>query len=117
MLDGKCIDELMKPGAAPDLDLTEMEASTQSQASAQIVVPGEALPLDGKSLSRFAKARGKARAVEPPSQSSQPAKVNSDRTASTENNSMRSRLRPRNNHTGHVGHMFSSLPTLSYTRA
>ena len=120
MLDGKCIDELMKPQPAPDLELigTEVGAieppsnglqdqssSTQSQGDTHSVVPGEATPSDSKSPSRFTKARGKARAIDPPSQSSQPAEAASDETALTENNSMRSRLRPRNN-TGHVHHYF-----------
>jgi hypothetical protein len=130
MLDGKCIDELMKPRPAPDLELTGTDVagieppsnglqgqtnSTQSQDATQSVVPGEATSSDGKSASRFTKARGKARAIEPPSQSSQPAEVTNDQRAFTENNSMRSRLRPRNN-TGHVYHIFSSSPTSSHTR-
>ena len=116
MLDGKCIDELMKPRPAPDLELTRTDVaaieppskglqgqsnSTQSRDGTQSVVPGEATPSEGKSASRFTKARGKARAIEPPSQSSKPAEVTNDQSAFTENNSMRSRLRPRNN-TGHV---------------
>lgn len=116
MLDGKCIDELMKPRPAPDLELTGMEvaviespsnglrgqsSSTQSQDGMQSVVPGEAIPPDGKSPSRFTKSRGKARAIESPSQTPQTAEVTSDPTAFTENNSIRSRLRPRNN-TGHL---------------
>lgn len=131
MLDGKCIDELMKPRPAPNLELTGTEvaaieppsnglqgqsSSTQSQDGTQSVVPGEAILSDGKSPSRFTKARGKARAIESPSQSSQPAEVTSDQTSFAENNSIRSRLRPRNN-TGHVDHIFSSSPTSSHTRA
>jgi hypothetical protein len=125
MLDGKCIDELMKPRPAPDLELTGTDvaaieppsnglqgqsSSTQSPGGTQSVVPGEATPLDGKPASRSTKARGKARAIEPPSRSSQPAEVTNDQAPLTENNSIRSRLRPRNN-TGHVGHIFSSSPT------
>jgi len=121
MLDGKCIDELMKPRPATNLDLTGTEvvaieppsiglqgqsSSTQSQDGKQSVVPGEAIPSDGKSPSHFTKARGKARAIEPPSQTSQPAEVNTDQTAFTQNNSIRSRLRPRNN-TGHRSHSSS----------
>jgi hypothetical protein len=128
MLDGKCIDELMKPRPAPDLELTGTEVvapssgsqgqstSTQSQDGTQSVVPGEAIPSNGMSASRFTKARGKARAIEPPSQSSQPAEVTSNQTVFTENNSIRSRLRSRNN-TGHVGHIFSLCPTSSHTWA
>jgi hypothetical protein len=130
MLDGKCIDELMKPRPAPNLDLTGTEVvaieppsdrlqgesfSTQSQDGTQSVAPGEAMPSDEKSPSRFNKARGKARAIEPPSQSAQPTEVTSDLTAFTENNSIRSRLRPRNN-TGHVDHIFSSSYTSSHTQ-
>ena len=130
MLDGKCIDELMKPRPAPNLELTgtgvtgieppsnglqDQNPSTQSQDGTQIVVPGEAIPSDGKSPSRFTKARGKARAIEAPSQSSQPAEVTSDQTAFAENNSIRSRLRPRNN-TGQVDHILSLSPIPSHTR-
>jgi hypothetical protein len=129
MLDAKCIDELMKPRPAPTLELTGTEVAaieppsnglqgqsswTQSQDGMQSTVPGESKPSDGKSPSR--KARGKARAIEPPSQSSQPAEVASDQTAFIENNSIRSRLRSRNN-TGHVDHIFLSSPTSSHTRA
>ena len=131
MLDGKCIDELMKPQPAPKLELTGTEvtvieplsnglqsqsSSTQSQDGAQSIVPAEAIPSDEKSPSRFTKARGKARAIEPPSQSPQPAEVTSDQTSFSENNSIRSRLRPRNN-TGHVDHISSSSPTSSHARA
>lgn len=131
MLDGKCIDELMKPRPAPNLELTGTEvvaieppsnglqgqsSSTQSQDGTQSVLPGEAIPSDGKSPSRFTKARGKARAIEPPSQSSQPVEVTSDQTTFRENNTMRSRLRPRNN-TGHVNHISSSSPTSPHTQA
>jgi len=131
MLDGKCIDELMKPRPPPDLELTGTEvaaieppsnrlqgqtSSTPSQDGTQSVVPGEAILSDGKFPSRFTKARGKARAIEPPSHSSQPAEVTSDQTAFTENNSIRSRLRPRNN-TGHVNHIFLSSHPSSHTRA
>lgn len=131
MLDGKCIDELMKPRPAPNLELTGTEVAamkppsnglqgqsswTKSQNGTQSVVPDETKSLDGKSPSRFTKARGKARAIEPPSQSLQPAEVTSDQTAFIENNSIRSRLRPRNN-SGHVDHVFPSSPMASHTRA
>ena len=131
MLDGKCIDELMKPRPVPNLELTGTEvaaieppsnglqgqsSSPESQGGTQSLVPGEAIPSDGKSLSRLTKARGKARAIEPPSQSSQAAEVTSEQTSLAENNSIRSRLRPRNN-TGHVDHIFLSSPTSSHTRA
>jgi len=129
MLDGKCMDELMKPRPTPDLELTGTEvaaieppndglqgqsSSTQFQDGTRSVVPGEAIPSDGKSPSRFTEARGKARAIEPPSP--KPAEVTSDQTAFTENNSIRSRLRPRNN-AGHVDHILSSSHTSSHTRA
>ncbi|KAI0277531.1 hypothetical protein BGY98DRAFT_979378, partial [Russula aff. rugulosa BPL654] len=120
MLDDTCIDELMAPRPAPDSELiwTEVAAiapstnglqgqssSTQSQEGTQSVVPGEATPSDGKSASRLTKAKGKARAIEPPAY---------NQIAFAENNSIYPHLRPRNN-TGHVDHIFSSSPTLSHT--
>jgi hypothetical protein len=131
MLDGKCIAELMKPRSAPDLEPTGTEvavielpssgsqgqsSSTQTEDGTQSVVLGEAISPDGKSLTRFTKARGKARAIEQPSQSSQPAEAASDQTNFAEDNSIRSRLRPRNN-AGHVVHITSSSPTSSHACA
>jgi hypothetical protein len=128
MLDGKCIADLMKPPSVPDpepigTEVTVIEppssgaqgqsSSTQSQGGSQSVVLGEAIPPDGKSSTRFTKARGKARAIEQPSQSSPPAEVAGHETGSAENNAMRSRLRPRNN-TGNVVHVSSSSHTSSY---
>jgi hypothetical protein len=131
MLDGKCIAELMKPRSAPDLEPTRPEvavfelsssesqgqnSSTQSEDGTRSLVLGEAISSDGKSPTRFTKARGKARAIGQPSESLQPAEVTGDQTAFAENNSIRSRLRPRNN-TGHVIHIFSSSPTSSHACA
>ena len=133
MLDGKCITELMKPRPAPNSDLIGTEvtvieppnsgpqvqsqsSSTQSHDGTQSVVLGEVIPLDGQSSTRFTKARGKTRAIEQPSHSTQPTEVAGDQTAFAENNSMRSRLRPRNI-TGNVVHLFSSSLTSSHTCA
>ncbi len=128
MLDGKCIDELMKPWPAPDVKPTGTElativppsngsqgqsSSTESQDHTQSVVPGEVITPDGKSLLSFTKARGKARAAEAPSQLPRPSDIASGQTAFAENNPISSRLRPRNN-TGHVIHIFSSCPTSSH---
>lgn len=130
MLDGKCITELMKPRPASNSDLTGTDvtvielpssrpqlegqsSSTKSQDGTQSVVLGEAIPPDGQSSSRFTKARGKTRAIEQSSQPLQPAEVVGDQTTFTENNSMRSRLRPRNN-IGNVVHLVSSSPTSSH---
>ncbi|KAF8485735.1 hypothetical protein DFH94DRAFT_153014 [Russula ochroleuca] len=127
MLDGKCIAELMKPRPAPDLEPTGTEvagielpssglqgqsSSTQSQDGAQSMVFGDAIPPDGKYPARFTNARGKARAVEQPSQLSQPAEVAVDQTTFAGNNSIRARLRPRNN-TGNLSRSSSQRsPTI-----
>ena len=124
MLDGKCIDELMKPRPTLDLELNGTEVAVterssnglQGLSSSALSQGGEAIPSDGKTPPRFTKARGKARAIEPPSQSSGPEEIASGQTVFTENNSIRSRLRPRNN-TGHVDHIFSSSPMPSHTGA
>ena len=123
MIHVSCIDELMAPRPAPDLELIWTEvagiepstnglqgqsSSTQSQDGTQSVVPVEATPSDGKSASRLTKAKGKAHAIEWPSQSSQPAEVTSNQIAFAENNSIYPHLRPRNN-TGHVDHIFSHV--------
>ncbi len=131
MLDGKCIAELMKPRLAPNLEPASTEAvaiepphsrsqgpdsSTHSQDGApSLVVDGAMLP-DAKTPPRLAKARGKARAIEQLSQPSQPTEDAGERTAFAEDNSIRSRLRPRNN-LGHVTHIPSSSPTSSYSSA
>jgi hypothetical protein len=127
MLDGKCIAELMKPQSAPDLEPTWTEvagielpssglqgqsSSTQSQDGTQSVVLDDAIPPDGKYPARLTNARGKARAFEQPSQSSQPTEVAADQAAFAGNNSIRSRLRPRNN-SGNVVHISSSSVTSS----
>jgi len=129
ILDGKCVDELMKPRPTPDLEPTGTEVAAieppsngsqgqssfiQSQDGAQSMVLGEAILPDGKPLSRLTKARGKARVIEPPSQPSQPAEVIGDQTPFAESNSIRSRLRPRNN-SGNVVHMSSSSHASSHT--
>jgi hypothetical protein len=121
----------MKPRSAPDLEPTGTEvavielpsgesqgqsSSTQSEDGTQSLVLGEVKSPDEKSPTRFTKARGKARAIEEPSELSRPTEVAGDRTTFADNNSMRSRLRPRNN-TGHVIHIFSSAPTASHACA
>jgi len=124
MLDGKCIAELMKPRPAPDLEPvdTEMAAiehphvgpqdqdsSTQFQDGASSLELGGDIPPEAKSITP-PRARGKPPAIEPPSQPSQPTEGASSRTTSAEDNSIRSRLRPRNN-LRHVTHISSSSPT------
>jgi len=123
MLDGKCITELMKPHPTPELEFNNTEAgpvkppdgesqghSNQSHDCAQNSILGDMIPLGATSSTR---ARGKARAIEQPSQPSQPADGAGERTSFTEDSSIRSRLRPRNN-PGHVIHISSSFLSLSH---
>jgi len=130
MFDGKCIAELMKPRPVPDLEPvdTEMAAfepphgrpqdkdsSTQFQDGASSLELGGDIPPDAKSISRL-RARGNPPAMEPPSQSLQTTGGASSRTTFAEDNSIRSRLRPRNN-LRRVTHISSSSPTSSHAFA
>ncbi|KAH9055504.1 hypothetical protein EDB87DRAFT_1640726 [Lactarius vividus] len=124
MLDGKCIAELMKPQPAPDIEPTSMEVAgtdssnprmrgedhsvdTPSPVSPQgLVLDGKAHPNTGPSA-RTTKARGIVDAIERRPESSQLAMGGSEPAISTEDSSIRSRLRPRNM-AGHVVHTSSS---------
>jgi hypothetical protein len=122
MLDGKCVTELMKPRPAPDLKptgtdvavvdphgrLQGQDPSTQSQVDVPSFSLVGAIAPDVKSTN-LTRSKGKARAIEQPSQSSQPTEGSGERLALAEGNSIRSRLRPRNN-LRRVTHIFSSLP-------
>jgi hypothetical protein len=123
MLDGKCITELMQPHLTPALEPDNMEAppvepsdgesqghSNQTHDGEQNLILGDTIPHDAKSSTSPTRTRGKARAIEQPSQSSQPAASGGERTAFTEDSSIRSRLRPRNN-PRHVIHISSSCPS------
>jgi len=127
ILDGKCIAELMKPRLAPNLEPASTEVvgieshsrsqgsdySTQSQDGVpSLIVDGAMLP-DARTPLRLAKTRGKARAIEQLSQPSQPTEDASERTAFAEDNSIRSRLRPRNN----LGHALSQRSPATITPA
>lgn len=130
MFDGKCIAELMKPRPVPDLEPvdTEMAASgpphgrpqdkdssTQFQDGTSSLELGGDIPPDAKSITRL-RARGKPPAIEPQSQSLQSAEGASSRTTFAEDNSIRSRLRPRNN-LRRVTHISSPSPTSSHASA
>ncbi|KAI9454704.1 hypothetical protein F5148DRAFT_417825 [Russula earlei] len=128
MLDGKCIADLMRPRSTPELRLAGTEtvviepsgtssqghdASIQSQTGVQSSALGGVMPPSAKPSTRPMKARGNARAIERPSQSSQLAKGASERTVLAEESSIRSRLRPRNN-LRHVSHISPLSPTSSH---
>jgi hypothetical protein len=119
MLDGKCIAELMKPRSALESELPVAETATvehphgtppdqnfssQARDVTQNLVPKDVLPTDVRPVIRRTRARGKARAIERPSHSLQPAEGTGEQTDFAEESSIRSRLRPRNN-LGHVGHV------------
>ncbi|KAI9454736.1 hypothetical protein BJY52DRAFT_1224932 [Lactarius psammicola] len=127
MLDGKCIAELMKPQPTPDMEPTNREVAgfnssdsrvrgedpsveDPSPLSSQDLVLDGTVRLDTGSSARAAKARGKARAIERQPEPSQLAEDASVPATSTENGSIRSRLRPRNL-AGHVVHTSSSSST------
>jgi len=110
MLDGKCTAELMKSHPTPELELDNTEAapveppddksqghSNQSHDGEQNLILGDTIPPGAESSTSPTRARGKARAIEQPSQSCQPATGSGERTSLTEDSSIRSRLRPRNN--------------------
>ncbi|KAH9954344.1 hypothetical protein BC827DRAFT_1272694 [Russula dissimulans] len=126
MLDGKCIGELMKPHPTLELELASTEPaavephdnksqglSNQSHDRTQNLILGDTNLPGPKSPTGPTRARGKARAIEQPSQSSQPVDGASERTTFTEDSSIRSRLRPRND-PRHVIHISSSSPSSSH---
>jgi hypothetical protein len=127
MLDGKCITELMKPRPVPDLEPVDTEmatidhphvrpqdqdSSTQFQDGASSLELGGDIHPDARSITH-SRPKGKPPAIESPSQLPQPTEGASSRTTSAEDNSIRSRLRPRNN-LRHVTHISSSSPTSSH---
>jgi hypothetical protein len=130
MLDGKCIDELMRPRPLLDLDPVDTEmatiephhgkpqdkvSSTQFQDGTSSLELGGDIPPDAKPITRL-RAVGKPPAIEPPPQSPHPTEGAGSRTAFAEDNSIRSRLRPRNN-LRRVTHISSSPFTSSDTFA
>ena len=130
MIDGKCIAELMKPRPVPDSEPVdtemaaiehphakpqEQDSSTQFQDGPPSVELSGDIPPDAKSITP-SRAKGKPPAIEPLSQSPQPTEGASSRTTSAEDNSIRSRLRPRNN-LRYVTHISSSSPASSHASA
>lgn len=127
MLDGKCIDELMKSRPLPDLDPVDTTiephpgkpqdkgSSTQFQDGASSSELGGDIPPDAKPVTRL-RAGEKPPAIEPPPQSPLLTEGASSRTAFAEDNSIRSRLRPRNN-LRRVTHISSSPFTSSHAFA
>lgn len=126
MLDGKCMAELMKPQPTPDIEPSmevagtnssdsrmrgkDPSVETPSSLSSQGLVLDGTVRLDTGPSARTTKARGKARAIERQPEPSQLAEDGSEPATSTENSSIRSRLRPRNM-AGHVVHTPSSSST------
>ncbi|KAH9032656.1 hypothetical protein EDB85DRAFT_1954744 [Lactarius pseudohatsudake] len=127
MLDGKCIAELMKPQPTPDIEPTSMEVTgtdpsgsrtqgedhtvdTPSPVSPRGLVLDGTVHLDRGPSARTTKARGAVDAIERQPEPSQLAMDGSEPAISTEDSSIRSRLRPRNV-AGHVVHTSSSSST------
>ena len=126
MLDGKCIDELMKPQPTPDIKPIMEDAGANSSDSEMLgkdpsveissVVTSQGLVLDNSThldtgpSSRTTTLRGNSRAVGPQLEPLQSPVDDSEPVTSAENNSIRSRLRPRNIE-GHVAHTSSSSST------
>ncbi|KAI0295895.1 hypothetical protein B0F90DRAFT_1669936 [Multifurca ochricompacta] len=118
ILDGKCIvgstDVEVVSFESPHDKLQGQDALTipQSQASAHGPLLSNVQPLDAKPSTRSAKARGKTRVIDHPSEPSRPTEETREQAVSPENTSIRSRLRPRNT-AGHVARISSSLPLSS----
>ena len=127
MLDGKCIDELMKPRPLPDLDPVDTTtqphhgkpqdkgSSAQFQNGTSSLELGGDIPPDAKPITSL-RAGGFPPAIELPPQPPHPTEGASSRTAFTEDNSILSRLRPRNN-LRRVTPISSSLFTSSHAFA
>ncbi|KAI9433645.1 hypothetical protein H4582DRAFT_1985245 [Lactarius indigo] len=113
MLDGKCIAELMKPQSTPDMEPTSMEAAGTDSSDSRMRGEDHSVdtPSSVSSQGLVFDGTGQLGATERQPEPLQLTKDGSEPAISTENCSIRSRLRPRNM-AGNVVH--TSSPSTSF---